>query len=447
MQTLIRNASIVNEGSVRTGSVVLEGKRIAAVLYGKQAYEKAKAYCRPKCHIIEAEGQYLIPGILDDQVHFREPGQPEKGTMEQESRAALLGGVTGVMDMPNNAPPVTTVRALKEKYKRAAESMYVHYAFYMGATNTNREEVLSPVLPGCGLKIFMGSSTGDMLVDDPATLNLYFKEFKGVIATHCEEESVIRSNLESAQSRYGENIPWQEHSSIRSRQACIVSTRKALDLAIQHNSRLHILHVSTLEEVEMIRTARRNHPGISCEAALPHLWFTDKDYKELGSLVKCNPSLKTEKDQKALRNALEDRTIQVIGSDHAPHTLEEKQNKYLKAPSGIPLVQHTCQMLMELVQKEQLSLTVMAEACCHEPARLFGIKERGFIREGYFADLVLIDPYKKHTVTKEGLEAACGWSPLEGVRFSSSLTHVFVNGTLAVKNNRIIQKPSVSALM
>lgn len=447
MQTLIRNATIVNEGSVRTGCVILEGKRIVFVLYGKNAGEKAEKLCAPSCRIIDAAGYYLLPGIIDDQVHFREPGQPQKGSMETESRAALLGGVTGVLDMPNNTPAVTTVAALQEKYRLAANNMYVNYGFYMGATNTNVHDVLTPGLPGCGLKIFMGSSTGNMLVNDPAVLDIYFKEFRGIIATHCEEESIIRDNLESARSLYPDGIPWPMHSTIRSRTACIVSTRKALELALKHHSRLHILHISTKEEIDMVCAARRINPGISCEAALPHLWFTDADYNTYGSLVKCNPSLKTCADREALQKAVDNRTIQVIGSDHAPHTFEEKQNTYPDAPSGIPLIQHTCQMLMELVKKKQLSLTSVADACCHEPARLFGIKERGFIREGNFADLIIVAPRTEHRVTKSELETTCRWSPLEGHLFSTSVTHVFVNGTLAVENGSILQKPPVSALI
>lgn len=447
MYTVIQHAAVVNERTVRLGCVVLKGKYIEAVLYDNPPKEELVKRYGASSFFIQAAGAYLIPGIIDDQVHFREPGQPEKGNMETESRAALLGGVTGVLDMPNNVPPATTVAALKDKYTRAAESMYTHYAFYMGATNTNAKEVLAGDLPGCGLKIFMGSSTGNLLVDDPEALELYFKAFKGVIATHCEEESIIRKNLETARARYREDIPWTEHSRIRSRQACISSTTKAIKLALHHKARLHVLHVSTKEEIGIIADARSVFDGISCEAALPHIWFTEEDYEKHGSFIKCNPSLKTPSDRDAILQGIEDRQIQVIGSDHAPHTLEEKQNNYEKAPSGIPLIQHTCNILMELVAQKRLSVTRMVDACSHEPARLFGIKNRGFIKEGYYADLVLADPGKSHLVTQESLAGACQWSPLEGYRFSSSVTHVFVNGTLAVKDNRIIEKPSVTALL
>ena len=447
MYTIIQHASIVNERSVRIGCVVLKGKYIEALIYNNPTKEELVKKYGPSSAYIDASGQYLIPGIVDDQVHFREPGQPEKGTMETESRAALLGGVTSVFDMPNNVPAATTVLALEEKYKRAAKSMYTHYAFYMGATNTNEKEVLSKDLPGCGLKIFMGSSTGNMLVDDPEVLNIYFKEFKGLIATHCEDETAIRENLKAARAKYNEDIPWIEHGTIRSRKACISSTTDAIEMALRHRTKLHILHVSTKEEIGLITSARRVFDGISCEAALPHIWFSEEDYREHGSHIKCNPALKTPSDRDAILQGIENRWIQVIGSDHAPHTLAEKQNKYEKAPSGIPLIQHTCNMLMELVAQGRLSITHLAEACSHEPARLFGLRNRGFIREGYYADLVLVDPGKRHLVTKQSLETGCQWSPLEGFDFSSSVTHVFVNGTLAVKDNNIIEKPSVTALL
>lgn len=438
---LIRNARIVNEGSVHTGCVVLKGRRIARIFRGHHAAEEAAAFFDSFDLDIDAGGKIMIPGIIDDQVHFREPGQTQKGSMTRESRAALLGGVTTVMDMPNNLPPIVTTESLQEKYLLARDKMYVNYAFYMGATNTNTHEVLKPVRRSCGLKIFMGSSTGNMLTDDPGVLNTLFQKYKGLIATHCEDESLIRENLEKAKTTYGDQIPLIMHSGIRSREACIASTRKALDLALRHHSRLHILHISTKEEIELIRQASLVHAGITCEASLPHIWFTREDYARYGAQIKCNPSVKTAEDRDAILEAIEKRDIQLIGSDHAPHTWEEKQENYLNAPSGIPLIQHTCQMLMEYVLQGKLSITSMVDACCHQPSLLFGIKDRGFIREGYYADLVLIDPDKEQQVTKSQLEYACKWSPMEGHLFSSSVSHVFVNGTLAAEYGQIIQKP------
>jgi len=444
---LIRNASIVNEGSVFRGCVVLKDQHIAGIFRGHKAEEEAVAFCGTRDIDIDASGKIMIPGIIDDQVHFREPGQPGKGTMMQESRSALLGGVTSVMDMPNNVPPVITAELLEQKYILAREKMYVNYAFYMGATNTNTREVLKPVRQSCGLKIFMGSSTGNMLTDNHSVLNDLFCNYKGVIATHCEDESMIRENLASMKARYGDCIPLNLHSSIRSREACIASTRKALDLALKYHSRLHILHISTIEEVELIREARCVHSGISCEASLPHMWFTEEDYGRYGTQVKCNPAIKTAEDRDAILKALEKRDIQAIGSDHAPHTWEEKQQNYTNAPSGIPLIQHTCQMMMELVQSRQLSLTSFVDACCHQPSILFGIRNRGFIREGYYADLVLIDPEKEQQITKSQLEYTCRWSPLEGYIFSTSVSHVFINGMLAAENGQIIQKPPVLPIL
>ncbi|MFA5302108.1 MAG: dihydroorotase [Bacteroidales bacterium] len=447
MQTIIRNALIVNEGDAFEGCLVIDGQRIAKVFSGKGAEREAKKYYEINHTDIDATGKIMIPGIIDDQVHFREPGQPRKGTMTQESRAALLGGVTSVMDMPNNIPPVITAEALQEKYLLGTANMFVNYGFYMGSSNTNMEEVMIQKEHSCGLKIFMGSSTGNMLVDDPIALDTFFRKYPGVIATHCEEESIIRENLEKAISRFGDDIPVILHHTIRSREACIASTRKALELAIRHNTRLHILHVTTIEEIELIRKARRINPRISCEAALPHLIYTQADYIRYGTQIKCNPSIKTAKDRDAILDALENRDIQTVGSDHAPHTWDEKQNPYTKAPSGIPLIQHFCQIMMEQVQQNTLSITSMADACCHRPADLFNIKDRGFIREGYYADLVLINPDKEHRVTKSQLEYACCWSPLEGTTFSTSISHVFVNGTLAAENGQIIQKPPVFPIL
>lgn len=447
MQTIIRNALIVNEGDAFEGCLVIEGQRIAKIFHGKGAERKAKDNCGINHTDIDASGMILIPGIIDDQVHFREPGQSHKGTMTKESRAAMLGGVTSVLDMPNNTPPVITAQALREKYILGAANMLVNYGFYMGSSNTNLEEVMTQKEHSCGLKIFMGSSTGNMLVDDPAALESFFREYPGVIATHCEEESIIRENLEKAISRFGDNIPIILHNIIRSREACIASTRKALELALKHKTRLHILHVSTKEEIELIRKARRINPHISCEAILPHLIYTQADYLRYGTQIKCNPSIKTAQDRDAILEALEDGDIQTVGSDHAPHTWEEKQNPYTQAPSGIPLIQHFCQILMEQVQQNVLSLTSLADACCHRPAILFNVKNRGFIREGYYADLVLINPAKEHRVTKSQLEYACRWSPLEGTTFSTSISHVFINGTLAAENGQIIQKPPVFPIL
>jgi len=447
MQTIIQNALIVNEGKAFAGCLVIDGQRIGKIFRGKRAEKEANKYCGINHTAIDAAGMILIPGIIDDQVHFREPGQSHKGTMTRESRAALLGGVTSVMDMPNNVPPVITAEALRDKYKMGSANMFVNYGFYMGSSNNNMEEAITQKEHSCGLKIFMGSSTGNMLVDDPFALDTFFRQYPGVIVTHCEEESIIRENLEKAISRFGDDIPMVLHNTIRNREACIASTRKALDLALKFNTRLHILHVTTKEEIELIRNARRINPHISCEAALPHLLYTQADYVRYGTQIKCNPSIKTVQDRDAILEALENGHIQTVGSDHAPHTWEEKQNPYTKAPSGIPLIQHFCQILMEQVHQNTLSITTLTDACCHRPARIFNLKDRGFIREGYYADLVLIDPDKEHRITKSQLEYTCRWTPLEGTTFSTSISHVFVNGTMAAENGQINKKPPVFPIL
>ena len=441
MRTLITNVTMVNEGVYFNGCLLINDLYIEKIFQEPEALENARLFSPEPDVTVDGTGLILIPGVIDDQVHFREPGQPAKGSIEQESRAALLGGVTSFMDMPNNNPPAITAALLKEKYSRAARTSYINYGFYLGATNGNAGEVTASPPTGCGLKIFMGSSTGNMLVDDPIALETFFRDYKGIIATHCEEETIIRHNLQQAKEQYGEHIPVEMHPIIRSREACIASTRKAIELATRFGTRLHILHISTKEEVALIQEAAIRNPQITGEVCVHHLWFSDGDYTKMGNLIKCNPAIKTMEDREALRQAVAKGIIGVIGSDHAPHTLEEKQAPYLNAPSGLPLVQHSLQMMLELYDKGLFTLPRIVEGLCHGPARVFGLSRRGFLKEGYFADLVLIDPAHGMTVTKESLAYTCGWSPLEGHTFSNTIRSVYINGQLAAENSRISRKP------
>ncbi len=448
MKTLIYNATIVNENNSFIGAVLIDGERIARIF--DRSMESARDMGElegPVIHL-NAQGCYLLPGMIDDQVHFRQPGNPLKGTIKSESLAALMGGVTTFLDMPNNQPPVTNNEALAKKYRMGREDSYANYGFYMGATNTNLNEVLQSVGPCCGLKIFMGSSTGNMLVDDPAALEAFFSGYKGVIATHCEEESIIRQNLIKARAKYGNDIPIEMHSSIRSRRACIASTQKALDLAVKYGTRLHLLHLSTAEELRLLRKAKQANPHITAEVCLPHLLFSHKDYSVYGTAIKCNPAVKTILDRDALRAALRSGLVDVIGSDHAPHTWAQKENPYTLAPSGIPMVQHSLPALLELVAQNQLTVEQLVQRMCHAPARIFGIPERGYIKEGYYADLVMIDTNKPYTVTSHNIAYACGWSPFEGHTFPASITRVIINGRTAVENGKlVVPKPIVHEVL
>jgi dihydroorotase len=428
--TLICNANIVNEGKVFQADVFIKGKFIEGI--GNFASRKAD-------RIIDAKGSYLLPGVIDDQVHFRQPGLTHKGDLHSESRAAVAGGVTSYMEMPNTNPPTFTQQLLEEKYKAASVSSMANYSFFIGAANDNLEEVLkTDIKKVCGLKIFMGSSTGNLLVDDPQTLENFFSKFPSLIAAHCEDEPTIRKNTADFKEKYGEDLPIKYHPLIRSAEACYKSSSFAIGLAHKHNTRFHILHISTAAETKLFdNSIPLEKKRITAEACVHHLWFNDQDYDRLGTLIKWNPAVKTIADQQAVFNAVLDDRIDVIATDHAPHTLEEKQNTYFKAPSGGPLIQHSLVAMLQFYHQGKIGLEKIVQKMAHNPAIMFQISQRGFIREGYFADLVLVDLNKPWKVEKNNILAKCGWSPFEDVTFQSRVTHTFVSGHLAYANGTI----------
>lgn len=423
--TLLLNTNIVNEGEIRSGDVLIKGDRIEKI--GNDLSSTAADI------VIDAKGNCLFPGAIDDQVHFREPGLTHKATIYSESRAAVAGGVTSFMEMPNTIPPVFTHALLEDKYEIARNTSLANYSFYMGASNENIDEALKTDLTRvCGLKIFMGSSTGNLLVDDSKTLEAFFSRFPGLIATHCEDETTIRNNTEAFRKEYGEDVPVKCHPLIRSSEACYKSSALAVSLARKYNTRLHILHISTARETELFsNTLPLEKKKITAEACIHHLWFSDADYERLGTLIKWNPAIKTAADRESLFRAVLDDRIDVIATDHAPHTLEEKQNTYFKSPSGGPLAQHSLVAMLEFYHQGRISLEKIAQKMSHNPAILFNVKDRGFIREGYFADLALVDLKKPWQVSRDNIVAKCGWSPFEGETFRSSVTHTFVSGHLA----------------
>ncbi len=428
--TLITNAKIVNEGKVFECDVLIKGQFI----------EKIDTQINsPAVRTIDAQGNFLLPGVIDDQVHFREPGLTHKGNIFTESRAAVAGGVTSFMEMPNTSPPVFTQSLLEDKYQIAARTSLANYSFYIGASNDNLEEVLKTNLKNvCGLKIFMGSSTGNLLVDDPKTLEDIFSRFPSLIATHCEDEPTIRKNTLEFKERFGDDMPVNYHSHIRSEEACYKSSSFAVGLAKKHGTKLHILHISTAKETDLFENSiPLEKKKITAEACVHHLWFNDHDYDRLGMLIKWNPAIKTEQDQKQILSALLDDRIDVIATDHAPHTLEEKANKYFQAPSGGPLIQHSLVAMMEFVHQKKISIEKIVQKMSHNPAILFEIEKRGFLREGYFADLVLVDPNHPWQVNKNNILAKCGWSPFEGNTFHSTVRHTWVSGYLAYSNGQI----------
>jgi dihydroorotase len=428
---LILNAKIVNEDRVFESDVLIKGQRIERIDKNLQSVN-AKV-------IIDAAGKLLMPGVIDDQVHFREPGLTHKGNIHSESRAAVAGGVTSFMEMPNTNPPTFTQVLLQEKYDIAARNSLANYSFYIGASNDNFEEVMKTDLGNvCGLKIFMGSSTGNLLVDNPVVLEKLFSNFQGLIATHCEHEPTIRKNTEEARRLYGENAPIRIHPEIRNEEACYLSSSFAVSIAKQHKTRLHILHISTEKETNLFSTElalEKKH--ITAEACIHHLWFSDEDYDRLGSKIKWNPAIKTPHDREAIWKALLDGRIDVIATDHAPHTLEEKNNSYFKAPSGGPLIQHSLVAMLEFFHQGKISLEKIVEKMCHNPSRLYRIRDRGFIREGYFADLVLVNPTKPWTVNQSNILALCKWSPFEDHSFRSTVEATFVSGNLAYSAGKI----------
>ena len=389
--------------------------------------------------VIDAKGKLLLPGAIDDQVHFREPGLTHKATIHSESRAAVAGGVTSFMEMPNTVPPTFTQELLEQKYAIASRNSLANYSFFMGASNENLEEVLQTDLKKvCGLKIFMGSSTGNLLVDNPAILTNFFSKFPGLIATHCEDEPTIRRNTEEFRKKYGADIPIEYHPMIRSEEGCYKSSSFAIDLAKKHGTRLHILHISTAREAQLFdNSLPLEQKKITAEACIHHLWFNDKDYARLGTKIKWNPAIKTKQDQEAILKAVLEDRIDVIATDHAPHTWEEKNNTYFKAPSGGPLVQHSLVAMLEFFHQGKIKLEKIVQKMSHNPAILFRIEDRGFIREGYFADVVMMDLKSPWTVEKGNILAKCGWSPFEGQRFQSRVTHTFVSGELVHESGKI----------
>lgn len=427
MTTKIVNGKIVNEGVIREADILIRDGFIVKI--DRMLDDAAD-------NVVDASGQYIFPGAIDDQVHFREPGLTHKGTIYSESRAAVAGGVTSFMEMPNTIPPAFTQQLLEDKYSIAAKTSLANYSFYIGASNDNLEEVLkTDFRKVCGLKIFMGSSTGNLLVDDETVLEGFFSNVPCLIATHCEDEATIRKNSAEFREKYGEELPARYHPLIRNAESCYQSSSKAIGLAKKFGTRLHILHISTGKETELFdNTLPLDKKKITAEACIHHLWFSELDYDRLGMLIKWNPAVKTADDRDAIFRAVLDNRIDVIATDHAPHTLEEKHNTYFKAPSGGPLVQHSLVAMLEFFHQGKISLERIAEKMAHNPATLFRIDRRGFIREGYYADLALVFINKPWTVSKENIVAKCGWSPFEGYRFRSEVTHTFVSGRLVFQN-------------
>ena len=430
---LIINATIVNEGNSSEEDILIKDGRIAAI--GK------KISASEGTEIIDAGGKLLLPGLIDDQVHFREPGLTHKGGIRSESMAAVAGGVTSFMDMPNVNPPTLTRDLLSQKYEIAKGKAHANYAFYMGSSNHNIDEIQS-LQPGeaCGVKIFMGASTGNLLVDDENALESIFAKSPVLIVTHCEDTPMIEMSLETARQEYNGNIPIEEHPNIRSVDCCYKSSSKAVNLAKKHDSNLHVLHLTTAKEMELFEIGDHKKK-ITAEVCVHHLYFNDSAYDQLGSKVVCNPAIKTMDDQLALINALKEDRIDIIATDHAPHTIEEKQRPYPDCPSGIPLVQHSLLALLEISQKNEIPIEVIAKKTSHAVADRYGIKDRGYIREGYWADLVLVDPNSKFKVTKENIMYECGWSPFEDHSFNSSIEMTFVNGIKAYQKGKVLGEP------
>jgi dihydroorotase len=434
-KVLIKNAQIVNEGIIIKSDVLIENDLIVEI--GNSISVK-----KGDTKIIEANGKYLIPGLIDDQVHFREPGLTHKATIATESKAAVAGGITSFIEMPNTVPQATTIENLEEKFEIAKNTSWANYSFMFGGTNDNLEEILKvDEQKVAGLKLFLGSSTGNMLVDNPEVLENIFSKTNLLISVHCEDEKTIKNNLEKYLKEYGDDIPIEMHPKIRSAEACYLSSSKAIELAKKTGARLHVFHLSTEKETHLFSNKKPlAEKKITAEVCLHHLWFTQEDYKTKGTKIKWNPAVKSQKDKDGLWKALLDDRLDVIATDHAPHTLEEKRNGYNKAPSGGPLVQHALVALLEMYHRGKISLEKIVEKACHNPAILFQVKDRGYIREGYKADLVLIDLISPWTVNKENILYKCGWSPFEGTTFKSRVSHTFVNGTLTYENMKFPTK-------
>jgi len=430
--TLIKNANIVNEGEIYPADVLIVNGKISKIAKKHSPNHTINHQPSTINHQIDATGKYLFPGVIDDQVHFREPGLTHKADIYTESRAAVAGGITSFMEMPNTIPNVLTQQLLEEKYEIASKKSLANYSFYMGASNDNVEEILKTDPRNvCGVKVFMGSSTGNMLVDDRQTLEVLFSQCNTLIAVHCEDEQTIRANMAAHKEKYGEEIPIELHPKIRSEEACYKSSSFAVELAEKHNTRLHILHISTAKETGLFdNTIPLKEKRITAEACVHHLWFDDTGYKEKGTFIKWNPAIKTQKDKKGILKAVLDNKIDIIATDHAPHTFEEKQNTYFNCPSGGPLVQHALVAMLEIYHQGEIALEKVIEKMCHAPADCFRVEKRGYIREGYWADLVIADLNSHWTVDKSNILSKCGWSPFEGQTFRSKITHTFVNGHL-----------------
>ncbi len=434
-KTLIKNARVVNEGNIKKRDILIDGDIILKI-------SKSINVNATDVTIIEADNNYLIPGLIDDQVHFREPGLTHKATIETESKAAVAGGITSFIEMPNTVPQSTTIAKLEEKFLIAKNTSWANYSFMFGGTNDNLNEILK-VDPKnvAGLKLFLGSSTGNMLVDNPDVLEEIFKKTDLLISVHCEDEKTIKDNLEFYLDKYGDDIPIEMHPKIRNEEACYISSSKAIELAKKTGARLHVFHLSTKKETNLFSNDKPLlEKKITAEVCVHHLWFSEEDYKTKGTHIKWNPAVKSKKDRAGLWEALLDDRIDVIATDHAPHTIEEKRNKYTQAPSGGPLVQHALVALLEMYHNGKISLEKIVEKACHNPAILFQIKERGYIREGYKADLVLVDLKSPWTVHKENILYKCQWSPFEGTTFKSKVTHTFVNGILTYENFKFPNK-------
>ena len=423
--TLIKNAFIVNEGKIEKKDVLIEEDIITEI-------RNSINILPSKTKIINAKGKYLLPGIIDDQVHFREPGLTHKANIKSESKAAVAGGITSFIEMPNTVPQATTQEILEDKYKIASQNSYANYSFMIGGTNDNLEELLKTNPKNvAGIKLFLGSSTGNMLVDNEDVLEKIFSSTKMLIAVHCEDEATIKNNLSKIKAEYGDDIPIELHPKIRSEEACFISSSKAIALAKKTGARLHVFHLSTAKETNLFTNEiPLEEKQITAEVCVHHLWFDESDYAKKGTLIKWNPAIKTAEDKKGLWQALLDDRLDIIATDHAPHTLDEKQQVYTKSPSGGPLVQHALLAMLEEVKNNRITLEKLIEKMCHNPAKIYKIEKRGYIKKDFFADLVLVDLFQPQTVSKENILYKCGWSPFEGTTFNSTVTHTFVNGNL-----------------
>jgi dihydroorotase len=427
---LLSNARLVNEGEISDVDVLIDGERIEKIASSIAATDEAT--------VIDLAGKYLMPGMIDDQVHFREPGMTHKGDLATESAAAAAGGITSFMDMPNVKPLTTTREVLRDKYGIARNRCTSNYGFYLGATNSNIEEIKAlKVGEAAGIKAFMGASTGDMLVDSPEALEQIFEHAPLIVLTHCEDSPMIWANEAAARADFGDDVPFSEHPSIRSAEACLKSSSYAVDMASRHDALLHVLHLTTAIEMGLFSNAHRSEKRITAEVCVHHLWFDESRYDELGANIKCNPAIKRREDREALIAALNDQRIDIIATDHAPHTAEEKAEKYFRSPAGLPLVQHALLTLFDLAQDGQISVELIVDRACHAPADIFGVADRGYVREGYFADLVVVDPTRPYRVEASNLLSKCRWSPFDGHEFSASIDTTIVNGDVVYRDGQL----------